>query len=186
MVPSQLLRDSFSSRLPAVGSVELPHMLHPSPTCSAYQGAGVLRLGNKLVRPSSSGTLSHRSLSIGPSSPLAQTSTAAPGPALEKSRFLQFNYNGILHCHAELQDFLHRHQVLVDCVQETKLGVNSSLKELQTMPLSGVIARPGVAMGDLSPSFTTPSPRGCLTVAFSPMMTRRKFWHSRPTLGEPH
>ena len=68
-------------------------------------------------------------LSIGPSSPPAQTSTAVPGPALERGRFLQFNCNGILHCHAELQDFLHCHQVLVACVQETKLGVNSSLKE---------------------------------------------------------
>ena len=74
---------------------------------------------------SSRDSLSQRSLSIGPSSP-AQTSTAALGPALERGRFLQFNCNGILHCHAELQDFLHRHQVLVACVQETKLGVNSS------------------------------------------------------------
>ena len=76
---------------------------------------------------SSGDSLSQRSLSIGPSSP-AQTSTAAPRPALERSRFLQFNCNGRLHCHVELQDFLHRHQVLVACVQETKLGVNSSLK----------------------------------------------------------
>ena len=78
---------------------------------------------------SSGDSLSHRSLSIGPSSPPAQTSTAVPGRALERGRFLQFNCNGILHCHAELQYFLHPHQVLVACVQETKLGVNSSLKE---------------------------------------------------------
>ena len=32
------------------------------------------------------------------------------------------------HCHAELQDFHYRHQVLVACVQETKLVVNSSFK----------------------------------------------------------
>ena len=57
---------------------------------------------------SSGDSLSHQSLYIGPSSPSAQTSTAVPGPALERGRFLQ---------------------VLVTCVQETKLGVNSSLKE---------------------------------------------------------
>ena len=56
-------------------------------------------------------------------------STATPGPALERDRFLQFNCNGILYCHAELQDFLHCHQFLVTSMQETKLGVNFSLKE---------------------------------------------------------
>ena len=78
---------------------------------------------------SSGDSLSHRSFSIGPSSPPAQTSTASPGPALERGRFLQFNCNGILHCHAEMQDFLHRHQVLVAWVQEAKLGVNPFLKK---------------------------------------------------------
>ena len=33
------------------------------------------------------------------------------------------------HCHTELQNFLHHLQVLVTCVQETKLVVNSTLKE---------------------------------------------------------
>ena len=54
------------------------------------------------------------------------------------------------------------------------------------MPLSGAIVWPGVAVGDLSPSSKTPSLVGCLTVAFSPMMRRWKYWQSRPTLGEPH
>ena len=58
------------------------------------------------------------------SSSSAQTSTTAPGPAFEGGRFLQFNCNGIQHCHAELQDFLHHHQMLVSCVQETKLSMN--------------------------------------------------------------
>ena len=44
-------------------------------------------------------------------------------------RFLQFNCNGIVHCHAELQDFLHRHQVKVACIQETKLRPGSPHKE---------------------------------------------------------
>ena len=39
-------------------------------------------------------------------------------PAFDGGRFLQFNCNGI-----------HRHQVFVACVQETKHGVNSPLKE---------------------------------------------------------
>ena len=58
-----------------------------------------------------------------------QTSTSTPGPALEGGWFLQLNCNGIQHFHAELQDFFHHHQVLVACVQETKLCMNSSLKE---------------------------------------------------------
>ena len=99
------------------------HLQHPPgslspPTWSAH------------VRPSRHGdSLSHRSLSIIPSSPPAQTSTAVPRNALERGRLLQFNCNGIVNCHAVLQDFLHRHQVLVACIQETKFGVNSSLKE---------------------------------------------------------
>ena len=59
-------------------------------------------------------------------------------------------------------------------------------KSSQIMPMSGAIARPGVAVRDLSPSSNTPSPIGCLTVASSPTMTRRKFWQSRPKSGEPH
>ena len=108
---------------------------------------------------------------------------AAPGPALERGRFLQFNCNGILHCHAELQDFLHHHQVLVACIQRLNSaeilsqGVATVRRDRQTR----------VALRDLSHSSTTPSPMGCLTVAFSHQtMLRRKFWQSRPTLGEPH
>ena len=52
--------------------------------------------------------LSQRSLSIRPSSP-AQTSTVAPGSALKRGRFLQFNCTGILYCHAEQLDFLYSH-----------------------------------------------------------------------------
>ena len=76
---------------------------------------------------SSGGSPVQRSLSIRPSSP-AQTSITAPGPTSEGGRFLQLNCNGIQHCRAELQDFLHRHQVFVPRLQETKLGVNSNPK----------------------------------------------------------
>ena len=120
MVPPPLRRNPFHGKLPVADPVELPNMFHPSPTCSTHQrdgyGADTFDL------------FFQRSLSTGPHSP-AHTSTSTPGPALEGGRFLQFNCNGIQHCHAELQDFLHRDQVLVACVQETKLGVNSSLKE---------------------------------------------------------
>ena len=186
MLPQPLLWNSLPSRLPAAGPVELPHLLHPSPTCNAHQGAWVLRLGANTFDPLVWG------LSLAPvpfhrtQLPPTQTSNAVKGPALERGRFLQFNCNGILHCHAELQDFLLRHQVLVVWVQETKLGVNSSLKEFTDYALSGAIARPGVAVVDLSPSSTTPSAIGCLTVASSPMMTRRKFWQSRSTSGKPY
>ena len=44
-------------------------------------------------------------------------------------RFLQFNCNGVQHCHAQLQEVLHCHQVLVAYVQETILSMNSTLKE---------------------------------------------------------
>ena len=115
------------ARLPAASPVELPHMLHPSPTCAPTRE----RDSSDLERTRSILLCrdSHLSLSIGLRSPSAQTSTAVPGPSLERGRFLQFNCNSILQCHTKLQDFLHRHQVLVACVQETKLGVNSSLKE---------------------------------------------------------
>ena len=72
--------------------------------------------------------LSQQSLSFGLHSP-SRTNTIAPTPAFEGNRFLKFNCNGIQHCHAELLDFLHRHQLLVACQQDTKLEVNSSLKE---------------------------------------------------------
>ena len=51
------------------------------------------------------------------------------GPAIEGGRFLQFNCKGIQDCFAELQDFHHNHQVLVACVLDPKLGVNSTLNE---------------------------------------------------------
>ena len=46
--------------------------------------------------------------------------------------FLQVISNGIQHCHTKLQDLLHRLQVLVIFVQETRLYVNSTLNWLWT------------------------------------------------------
>ena len=169
MVPLPLLRDSHPSRLPAAGSIE---MLHTSLTCSIHQGAGVLRLGTNTFDPLVRGL------------PL-QPRRAPPlkGPALERGRFPQFNCNGILHCHAELLDFLHRHQVLFACVQETKLGVNSSLNEFTGYATVRRDRPTGGGGGGLVLSFTTPSHKGCLTMTYFLMMTRRKFWQSRLTSG---
>ena len=108
---------SIPQQTTGVWSREMLHMLHPGPTCNTHQGNGVVRHGAYSFYP-----LPQWSLSIGPTF-TAQTSTTAPGLAFEGGRFLQFNCNGIQLCHVELQDFLHRHQVLVACVQETKLGV---------------------------------------------------------------
>ena len=44
---------------------------------------------------------------------------------------LQFNCNGIRHCHAELQDFLHKNHEQVACLQETKLVPGSALEEFR-------------------------------------------------------
>ena len=56
-------------------------------------------------------------------------SNSATGVDLGGGNILQFNCNGIRHCHAELQDFLHRNHVQVACLQETKLVPGSALEE---------------------------------------------------------
>ena len=68
------------------------------------------RIRSKLVRLFHLGTPSHSSPHPSDPTPPAWMSTDASGPDLERGRFWQFNCNGIQHCHAELQDFLHRHQ----------------------------------------------------------------------------
>ena len=45
MVPPPLHRNSFHSRLPKTGHVQLPNMLHPGPTCSSHKRGGVLGYG---------------------------------------------------------------------------------------------------------------------------------------------
>ena len=123
-----LRQDPFLNKLPAAGPVELPHMLHSDPTCSTHQEQEYSDMEQTHSTLSYGDFLSQRSLSIGPTSP-AWMITIAAGPAFEEGRYLQFNCNGIQHCHAELQDFLHHHQVLVACVQETKLCMNTTLEE---------------------------------------------------------
>ena len=64
-----------------------------------------------------------------PVSPPART-LPNPPPQLPQgnSPFLQFNANGIQHCHAELSTYLNSHKVLIAAIQETKLKPTSSLK----------------------------------------------------------
>ena len=153
------------------------HMLHPGPTCSAHQGGGVLWHRVHAFNP-----LFWGSLSIRPSSQ-AQTSTIASGPASEWGRFLQFNCNGIQHCHTELQVFLHVHQVLVACVQETKVGVNSTLKDLTGY---ATIRRDRLTRGRGIVTLIHHRVYGCLMMTYFPMTTRWTFWQLRQTLEEPH
>ena len=153
------------------------HMLHPGPTCGVHQEGGVLwhrvNAFNPLVRGS---------LSIGPSAQ-AQTSTIASGPASEWGRFLQFNCNDIQYCHTELQVFLHVHQVLVACVQETKVGVNSTLKELTGY---ATIRHDPLTRGQGLVTLVHHRVYGCLMMIYFPMTTRWTFRHLRQTLEEPH
>ena len=128
-----LRRNSFRSRLPAVGTVWLPEIIQPCPTSRVHSRTRDLEHGYFFFQ----GPLSQQSLFIGPHSP-AQTSTTAAGLAFERGRLLQFNCNGIQHCHAKLRDFLRHHKVLVACFQETKLSANSSLIEVANY----VIIRP--------------------------------------------
>ena len=58
-------------------------------------------------------------------------STNATGVDLRGGNILQFNCNGVRHCHTELQDFLHKKHVQVACLQETKLVPGSDLKEFR-------------------------------------------------------
>ena len=116
-------------------------------------------------------------------------STTVPGPVFEGGRFLLFNCNSIQNYHAELQDFLRRHLVLLACFLETKLCVNSSLNEFigyatirRDRPFRG--GNGGlVTLIHLSLSSTSHSR---LMITYSPMVTRRKFWQSRQTSGGPH
>ena len=72
--------NSFLCRLPTAGPMELPHMLHHSPTSTAPIREKEESLDMKRTHStlSSRGSPSLRSLSTGPSSP-AQTNTSAPG-----------------------------------------------------------------------------------------------------------
>ena len=57
--------------------------------------------------------------------------TNATGVDHGGGNILQFNCNGIRHCPAELQDFLHKNNVQVACLQETKLVPGSALEEFR-------------------------------------------------------
>ena len=128
--PVVLLRwNSFHSRLLTIGPVEQPHMLYCSLTCSTHQKSRVLGHG---TNPFSSlflwflplkAVLLHWTLLSCPDKHNGSRT------CFEGGRSLQFNCNGIQLCHNELQDFLDNHHVFVDCVQETKLSMNSTLKE---------------------------------------------------------
>ena len=86
-------------------------------------------------------------------------------------------------CHAELQDFLRRHQVLVACVQETKLDVNSSLKEFIDYATVRRDRPTGGGGGGLVTLVHHSVP---CRVPDRDMMTQREFWQSRLTSREPH
>ena len=64
-------------------------------------------------------------------------SNSATGVDLGGGNILQFNCNGISHCHAELQDFLHKNHVQVASLQETKLVTRQSY---ETEPPEGVVS----------------------------------------------
>ena len=110
---------------------------HPSHSTRESDSSDLERTLSTLTSSSSSSTswasaASHLSLPQVPPIPTNPTARAPPaGSPVTAGRFLQFNCNGILHCHAELEDFLHKNHVLVACIQETKLRPSSSVKEFR-------------------------------------------------------
>ena len=75
--------------------------------------------------------------------------------------------------------------MLVTCLQETKLGVNCSIKDF-TDYANIRRDRRMEAVVDLSPSSTIPSPIGCLMETFFQTMLRRRSWRLRMTLEGLH
>ena len=158
-------------------------MLCPCPTCSAQKRGGVLGYG---VNP-------FDSLIWGfplPAVPLNQTSLSCPdehdcsGTCLRGGRFLQFNCNVIQHCRTSFIITM----VLVACLQETKLSVNSFLKTF--IDYATIRRNCPVGGGALwwtchfRVSSTIPSNTGCLIVTYSPTMPWRKSWRLRQTSAE--
>ena len=107
-------------------------MLYPGPTCNAHQRVSSPRTWREPIQHSQPGILSpsgQQCLSIGPLSP-TQMSTTASGPAFEGGWFSSCSSIAMTSSTA-MQNFLHHHKELVACVHETKLWVNSALKELR-------------------------------------------------------
>ena len=71
-----------------------------------------------------------------PPSPPPPTPLLPPTPpdapsASVQGHFLQFNTNGILNSHQQLNDLLQRHNILIACIQESKLTPTSKLDQFQ-------------------------------------------------------
>ena len=64
-----------------------------------------------------------------PPSPSRSSPVTATHAPLSEGSILQYNCNGIQNSHQEILSLLHSRHVLIACLQETKLGPNSTLRD---------------------------------------------------------
>ena len=105
------------------------------------------------------------------SPPVPTTSPTPPTIAhISAGAILQYNCNGIQNSHQEISALLHSRNVLIACLQETKLGPNSNLRDF---PNYSIIRRD-------RPSTVGPNGGGLITlvhhsITYTPLPTDHLF-----------